>query len=1379
MTPDNNRPPTLEEKKARLAEALREKAGKEVGRPRPLSFPQERLWFVEQVVPGLPLYNVPVALRLKGPLQTETLGRALTDIAVRHATLRTAIALEDGQPVQQIAPAVEIPLPVSDISGLPVSEREAAALTLATAEAAQPFDLGRAPLFRARLVRLAPEDHILVLTLHHIISDGWSVGVLLRELGQLYRRETLPALPWQYAAYASAERERVSGEFLRGEVAYWTTRLAGLPTVLELPSDRPRPAVPTFRGGHVKRPLPATLTSAVIETCRRERVTPFMFFLAVFGMLLGRYSGRDHLPVGCPVAGRTRSNVENLIGLFVNTLVMRIDLSGDPPFNELLQRVKSTTLEAFDHQDVPFERLVAELAPERSLDRHPIFQTAFSFDDGGNLAVKLPGLEAGVVPLATETSKFDLTLSVTAPATARAAADKADDPQAHAVVLEYSRDLFEDETAQRLVDSFGTLLASAIADPACRISRLEVLPPSERSRILGSWAACPRPYPEGKCIHELFEEQAARAPQAIALIAADAPEVVLTYAELNGRADQLAARLRAMSIGPDDLVAVAAERSIEMIVSLLAILKAGGAYLPLDPGYPLDRLGFLLKDSGARLILAPPGLADRFRSAADTAGSGARLLEVGTEKALAAEISPPSSVGPTNLAYVSYTSGSTGRPKGVAVPHQAVIRLVKGTNFARLGLGEVLVQAAQVSFDASTLEIWGALLNGGRLVVLPPGAPSLGDLGDAFPAHGVTTIFLTTALFNLMVEERPESLRGLRQLMFGGEKASAPHVRRALRELGDCRLIHVYGPTENTTFTTFRPLDPGEPISDLVPIGRPIANTTVYILDPNLDPVPTLVPGELYTGGAGLARGYLGRPDLTAERFLPDPFSKDPGSRLYRTGDLVRRLPDGDIEFLGRLDHQVKIRGFRVEPGEVETALLRHPGLREVVVLGREDLPGERRLVAYVAPTSERDLPTAGETAAGEAAAGRLVTELRSFLAQTLPEWMIPAAFVILERLPLSPTGKVDRAALPAPTATACPSGDETERLAPRDATELRLAEIWETILGRQSIGIRDNFFELGGHSLLAARMVAQVEKETGQRLPLATLFRTPTVEHLAAVLRGQVSELPYSPLVGLRTTGSARPIFCPPAVGGLPYYYAGLARELGRDQPVYGLQARGLYGAAPPFESLDEMAEAYIAAIKTIQPEGPYYLAGYCLGGVVAYAMALQLRQTGDPVGLLAVIDSAAPPPPGAGTGDEPAWFMYAWELVNRGLQTPQFVAEIEALDPEERLPLLFERGRQQGIVPPGVDDLQIFERWLRLYRASAAAYLRYNPPPCAVRTVLFLATVQPDGSQPDLGWRRLVDGPGGGLEISAIEGDHYNIITEPRVTLVAERIAEETRRR
>jgi len=1326
---------------------------------RTLSFAQERLWVIERTAPGTAVYNVPVVLRLRGDLDEKALRRALDAVVARHEVLRTRLVAVDGRPVGLARP----PGP-ADFESVETATADEA-LEAVRREAARPFDLERQDPFRARLFRVRPgaagtEESFLLLNAHHTATDGWSVAVLFRELEAFYGSSLggtpldLPELPIQYADYASWQREYLSGPVLERQVSYWRGRLSGAPAFLEVAPDRPRPTVPTFKGDVVRSKLCGDLTRSLAELRTREGATLFTLVLAATAVLLGRHTGRDDVVIGTPVAGRTRPEVEKLIGFFANTLALRVDLSGDPTFRELLRRCSRTVAEALTYQEVPFEKLVGLLAPERGLGHHPLFQVAVSLESAP-VPPKFPGCDSEVLPVHTGTSKFDLTFWV---------GEQPDGELESA--LEYSSELYERGTAERLLERLRVVLASAAGNPGRRFSELEIMPPAEKRLVVGEWASHPAGYPRDRTVPELFGEMAASRPHAVAL---EWDGGSMTYAELDRRTDDLAGVLRELGVGPEVLVAVSLERSWGMVASLLAVLKAGGAYVPLDPEYPAERVRFILEDSGARVLLTKKALLASLPTA--TEGIAVYCLDelpsgewTGPRPESGAGAKggsrPSGALHPDNLAYVMYTSGSTGRPKGVAIPHRAVVRLVRETNYARFSPGETLIQFSPAAFDASTFEIWGALLNGARLVLMPPGRYSVEFLGDTVRRYGVTTVFLTTALFNLIVDRQLEDFRSVRQLFFGGEAASVSHATRAARTLTDCCVANVYGPTENTTFSTYYPLDPDREPGTSVPIGRPISNTTVYVLDTDLNPVPVGVVGELYTGGDGLARGYHGRPDLTAERFVPDPFSSEPGARMYRTGDLVRWRPEGVIEFIGRTDHQVKIRGLRIELGEVEATLQAHPLVREAVVLARQDEAGEKRLVAYIVPTA----------AGREAGRAGLSGELRESLARTLPKWMVPSAFVAMDAFPLNPNGKVDRGALPAPGEDAGRM-EETGAAGPRDGVELRLVELWEELLGRRPVGIRDNFFELGGHSLLAVRMVDRVRKMTGQAVPLAALFQTPTVENLAALIREGQRAVPYSPLAGLRASGSRRPVFCVHAAGGLAFYYTDVVRHLGSDLPVYGVQARGGYGEGGHLTDIGEMARLYVQAVRGLQPEGPYRLVGYCMGGVVAYEMAQQLVAQGHEVRPLVLINTTRPHE-GLPVPQEPGWMLYAGELVNRGFEPEEFFGELAALEKKAALARLFERAQAAQALPPGLTDLGSFENWLELYRTNVQLYFGYRPQPYPGRLVVLAAEEQlwEEAQVPAPTWEGLA---AGGVEVITVPGNHYTMVKEPHAAALAQQLS------
>ncbi|HYG34924.1 MAG TPA: amino acid adenylation domain-containing protein, partial [Clostridia bacterium] len=1007
----------------------------------PLSYMQESLWFAQQMAPDSSAYNIPEAWRLKGQLQLRALRWSVSEILRRHEALRTAFAARGGKPVQIVLEAEPYDLPLIDLTQS--RDRETELRRWLTLESRKPFDLARAPLLRIGLFRLASEEHVLLVNMHHIVSDAWSQGVFLRELVQLYeiavlgKSAVLPELPIQYADYAAWQRESLSGEALKTQVDYWVQNLQGPVVPLAFPTDHPRPSNPSHYGATQFSAWPKALVDGLKELSRAHGVTLFMALLAAFKLLLHRYARQDDIIIGSPMAGREQVEVEELIGFFINVHALRTDLAGDPTFAELLGRVREVVLGAYAHQEAPFERVVTALQLERDATRHPIFQIVFGLQSASPDTCSLPGLVATRIELDNGASKYDWTLLLT----------EADGGLR--LRSEYNRELFEPGTMMRLLHQFEILLQGIIAAPQKRLSELPLITADERQHLLMECGRTATAYERECSVHQVFEAQAARTPEAIALVFG-AQE--LTYRALNQRANRLARRLQASGVGPDVLVGVSVERSLEMVVAILAILKAGGAYVPLDRSYPPERLAFMVADSGVSLILV-----DSHFQMPELLAQGVQIIQVGTEvnNGQGAELdNPPCAVSPEHLAYVIYTSGSTGTPKGVAVPHRGVVRLVRNCNYVDLSSDDVMLQLAPISFDASTFEIWGALLNGARLVIFPPDLPSLEELGRTIQQKQISVLWLTAGLFHQMVEHNLAGLQGLRYLLAGGDTLSVPHVLKAIRALKGCTLINGYGPTENTTFTCCYRVPADWSGGQSVPIGSPISNTEVYVLDPRLQPVPIGVPGELYTGGDGLARGYWRRPELTEERFIKSPFQ--PGSRLYRTGDLVRWLPNGNLEFLGRADEQIKVRGYRVEPGEVEAALARHPAIREAVVLGRKDRLGAKCLVAYVVPQADGKLAE---------------TQVREFLESKLPFYMVPAHFVMVDQLPLTPNGKVDRRALPEPENT--PSIDE-EFAAPSNQTEAVVAGIWEEILDRRPLSIHANFFHLGGHSLLATQVISR-----------------------------------------------------------------------------------------------------------------------------------------------------------------------------------------------------------------------------------------------------------------------------------------------------------------
>ncbi|MBZ4401240.1 non-ribosomal peptide synthetase, partial [Myxococcus sp. AS-1-15] len=1043
------------------------------------SFAQQRLWFLSQLDAGGTSYNAPFAVRLTGRLDVGALEGALRDVVRRHESLRTTFGEVDGKPVQRIHDEVELWLEVEEVAAADVLPR-------VEEEARRPFDLERGPLLRAKVLRVGEEEHVLVWVVHHIVFDGWSVRLLEKEVGEGYgarvRGEAVePArLEVQYADYARWQREWLKGEVLEKQLGWWKEQLAGAPPVLELPTDRPRPAVQTYPGAlKWMPPLPA-LEERLRELGRKEGVTLYMTLLAAFQVLLARHSGQRDIVVGSPFAGRGQRELEGVVGFFANMLALRAQVE-DVPFQMLLRQVRKTCLEAFARQDVPLEQLVEALQLERDPSRSPLFQVAFVLQGEPSAALSLPGLVATDIPLEPGVSKFDLTLF--ARETSRGLV----------TYWEYNTDLFDEETVTRLAERYVALLEAVVERPSSSVFELPLVSAAERGLLLTEWNATRTEYPRDASIPALFEAQVSRTPDAVA-VAFEGER--LTYAELNRRANQLAHHLCRLGIEPGSRVGLFARRSLEMVVATLGILKAGAAYVPLDPSYPDERLSFMCEDSELAALLAPDAACPWLVSGSVKL---VPLEPTGAAFAHEPEVDLALPLPPESLAYVMYTSGSTGRPKGVCVPHRAVVRLVKGSRFAELGPEEVFLQLAPISFDAATLELWGPLLNGARLVVFAPRTPSVEELEAGLARSGVTTLWLTSALFEQVMATRPEALSGVRQLLTGGDVVSPSAVRARLARGGV--VINGYGPTENTTFTTCHPLTAGSRVDGAVPIGRPISNTQVHVVDAAMSLVPVGVWGELYTGGDGLAWGYLRRPELTAERFVPNPFSAEPGARLYRTGDRARWRRDGTLEFAGRLDGQVKLRGFRIESGEVESVLASHPDVREVAVVAREDGPGGRWLVAYCVP-SEGALPKS--------------QELRAWVRARLPEYMVPSAIVMLPGLPLTPNGKLDRRALPSPGV----EGSRREYVAPRTAMEQVVAEVLAPLLGLARMGVEDDFFELGGHSLLATRAMSRLREVVGRELPVRVLFESSTVSRLAERLEedheAQRSPLTHQPHGGV-----------------------------------------------------------------------------------------------------------------------------------------------------------------------------------------------------------------------------------------------------------------------
>ncbi|MFF0143405.1 amino acid adenylation domain-containing protein [Streptomyces sp. NPDC005227] len=1169
----------------------------------PLSSAQNRLWFLNELEGPSATYNVPVAFRISGDLDADALEQALNDVVVRHESLRTVFREIDGTPVQTVLAADAVDLKLHHVS---CGEKEMDAALRTAGQYV--FDLSAEPPLQATLFTVSPKERVLLLLMHHIASDGASMGPLGRDLETAFRARlqgrapTWPALPVQYADYTLWQRQLLGSEedpqsLLCKQLAYWTAALEGSPDRLELPFDRPRPKVASYRGDMVPVRIGAELHRTLIDLTRDTNTTVFMVLQAAVATLLSRLGAGSDIPLGTPSTGRTDEALDDLVGLFLNTLVLRTDTSGNPTFRELLEQVRKTALTAYVHQDVPFERVVEAVNPTRSLSWHPLFQVMVVLQNTGGHELSLPGVvtEASEV-FSTRTAKFDLGFILNE----HYEADSR--PAGLDGMLEYNTDVFQKDTAERLVAQLVRVLAQLSTAPDRRIGEAEILSETERARLLElSAGAESREEVTAGSVPAAFAAQALRSPGAVAVRCAGRE---LTYRELDEQSNQLAHRLVSLGVGPEAPVAVLMERSVDLVVALLAVLKAGAFYLPLHSGYPLERMQWIVDETAAPVLLTDRAMRARGLP------SGAALVVVDEDVHLAGlPVGDPGVESrPDQLAYVMYTSGSTGRPKGVAVTHRDILDLVADNMFGA-GAHERVLLLASYAFDPSTYAFWVPLLHGGRTVITPDGDLGVADLARLITEEEITGLDITAGLFRLMAEEDPGCFANVREVITGGDLISPTAVRRVLEHCPDTIVRCAYGPTETTLFATQAPWTANDAVPAPIPVGRPLDGMHAYILDSNLQPVPAGVAAELYLAGAGLARGYFGRPDLTAERFVADPFGLA-GSRMYRTGDLARWSGEGLLQFVGRADDQVKIRGYRIELGEIETVLSRFPGLAQVAVTAREDQPGDKRLVAYVVAQAGNDT---------------LDTEvLRAHAAGLLPEYMVPSAFVMLDRLPLTTNGKVDHRALPAPDLPTAGTGRD-----PRNPREEILCGLFAEVLDLPTVGIDDNFFTLGGHSLLASRLVSRIRTTLNVELPVPALFETPTI----ATLVGQLDRTPgsssahsFAVLLPLRAEGDLDPLFCIHPAIGLSWAYSGLLRHLDRQQPLFGLQARRFSEPDAAAPGLEEMVEDYLNEIRTVQPAGPYSLLGWSFGGIVAHAVAVRLQEAGEEVALLAMMDSYLP---------------------------------------------------------------------------------------------------------------------------------------------------------
>jgi aspartate racemase len=1332
----------IERRGAKEAPAITPRAA---GETAPLSFVQELMWLLHELTPGTHAYNSSGARRLRGELDVDALQRALAGVIERHQALRTTFEVREEEPVQVLND--EVPVEIELIEAPAIDDGELGELLRKLVR--RPFDLRVPPLLRATLIRIAPQDHVLLTAANHIVWDGWSKGIFFTELAELYeafttdREPDLAELPIQYADFAAWQREWLQGELMAGQLAHWREQLEGAPPLLELPTDHPRPAVHTHRGDRLELWVPAQTLSALKELSQGNGVTLFMTLVSAWVTFLHRFTAERDIVVGTPIAGRNRVEVEKLIGYFTNTLALRVSCADDPTFAELLQRVREVALGAYANQDISFEQVVREVAPQRDLSHSPVFQSLIVLQNAASEKLELRGLSMEMIVTEPGTAKFDLSLGM------------GEYEGALHASFEYNADLFERETVRRVRAQFARLLDEIVADPEQHLSEIALLGEEEELAVAESGRGPQVEVPEAT-LDALVSERAHLTPDQVAIVDG---ELELSYAELEARGESLASLLRAGGGGPGKRIGLCFERSAGLIVSLLAILKTGATCVPLDPDYPVDRLSFMARDSAVGTVVGEPRLLGWAR------GSGLAVLAVdahgiAAESAAAAAgtSSAEPAADPRATAFVLYTSGSTGQPKGVLLEHRGLVNHALATaRMFELEPRDRVLQFASICFDLSLEEIFCTLLSGATLVMRGVTMPLGGrELVQWLERAAVTVMDLPTAFWHEWVRDLDELGNqpppALRLLIVGGEKASAATLAKWQRlARPEVRWINTYGPTETSVIASAweAPADwQHEPGREL-PIGHPLENVNLYVLDERQAPVPPGVRGELYIGGAGVARGYLGREAENAERFLELDWLG--GERVYRTGDIVRRRADAALEFHGRTDEQIKLRGFRIDPGEIETVLAQHEQVEGAVVTLRENAQGQPLLVAY-AVVGEPEDPDLG-------------TKLRRHLSERLPAFAVPTAVIPVEVLPLTPNGKLDRDSLPQPALAA--SG----RTEPRDDLERELTRIWGELLGHEP-GVTDSFFELGGHSMLAVRMFALLERRLGVRLPLATLMRAPTIAELADEVRIEQGESrPWDVLVPLKTGGTRAPLFLIHELGGDVLCYRDLVRHLDPDQPAYGLEAVGRDGRAAPMTRLEDMASRYIEEVRSVQPQGPYLFAGLCIGGNVAYQMAHQLEREGESVAFVGLLDAH---PFGirqeAGFGgllqahlrelatlESPRRWTFlresarnAWERARRQLWW--WVAKHLYLD----------RGRP---LPTRLNDPMA---------VNQVAAHDYRTPTYGGKVTLFPATKVNRESEMDrrLRWQEFARG---GLEVREINSDgaaHFTFLAEPHAGLLAREI-------
>lgn len=1314
--------------------------------PIPLSFSQQRLWFIDQLYHGSSFYHVTSALHLTGLLNIQALQQSLNEILRRHEAWRTIFVTENEQPMQIVLPQLTWEISIINIEHLSNNDWEKEVKQIAIQEAQKPLDLANAPLVRATLLRLRETEHVLLLTIHHIITDGWSMGVFAQELATLYaafsegKPSPLEKLPIQYADFSIWQRDRLQGELLNTQLNYWKQQLAGKLPILQLPTDYPRPAVATFKGAKQYFTLSRELTAALNQLSQQEGCTLFMTLLAGFNTLLYRYIAQEDILVGSSIANRNRAELEGLLGLFVNNLVLRNNLSGNPSFRELLTRVRDVTLNAYAHQDLPFEKLVEELQPERDLSRNPLFQVMFILQNAPTPVEEVAGLTLRNLEIDHGSSEFDITVSIS------------ETEQGLTGFWEYNTDLFDAITIQRFIDNFQILLESIIVNSHQSISELPLITIKEEEQLLVDWNNTHADYPCDATLNQLFEQQVERFPNSLALISQSEQ---LTYQQLNQKINQLAHYLKKLGVTTETLVAICLERSIEMIVAILAILKAGGAYLPLDPNYPVERLQFMLADSQVSLMISHTSLINNLGEVKAIA------LDTDWDKIQQESPENPRSTSEgNNLAYVIYTSGSTGTPKGVLGTHRGTVNglhwLWKTYPFAT---GEICCQKTAISFVDSVWEIFAPLLQGVPSVIIPDAIAKDPPLFlETLANYQVSRLVLVPSLLRLLLNNYAHLTQNLSHLQLwivSGETLTVDLVKTFQQLLPNAKLINLYGSSEVSANVTYYDTSLLGEKSSTVPIGKPIDNTQVYVLDHHLKLVPIGVAGELYIGGDGLARSYLNRPELTQERFIDNPFL--PGTKLFQTGDLVRYQNNGQLEYLGRNDDQIKIRGFRVELGEIADAIAQYSSVSNAVVLPHDDAQSDKYLVAYVA-TQQKDI----------------IPKLKVYLQQKLPNFMLPSTFILLDEIPLTPNGKVDKQTLL--THDVIHSTFNKSFIEAKTFTELALVKIWENLLNTSSIGITDNFFELGGHSFLAVRLMAQIYELFGHNLSLSTLFENPTIEKLAKIISQPTSLGTNSPLVAIQSSGAYRPFFCVHAAGGDVNNYLILSKKLGREQPFYALEQTPQPKEFNLF-SVEDTAAYYLKEIRNIQPHGPYLLGGWCYGGIIAFEMAQQLQRQNETVDLLAVIDAILPKTIiQSGKDDDAKLVLRLAEAIKNWFKIDFAISynELRDLALDEQFHLLFGKANLKISDTEMAQHLQSY----KLFKTHIQAMRNYVPQIYPHKITLFKASeiITHDfeshefyTDDPLLGWSQYSQQT---INLIEVPGNHFSIFNEPYVQELASQL-------